>query len=87
MIARSEEEFELFQKMDLDRRREEAAQGQARKPRLMEDSEIPEFLMQQVWKNYFVGIKFYFFPLIEWDSILFIECIFFFSPYFPLMLQ
>ncbi len=52
MIARSEDEFELFQKMDIDRRREEAGQGQARKPRLMEESEIPEFLLQQVKKFY-----------------------------------
>ncbi len=47
MIARSEEEFELFQKMDLDRRREEAGAGTNRKARLMEESEIPEFLLQQ----------------------------------------
>jgi len=46
MIARTEEEFELFQKMDLDRRREEANAGAARKARLMEESEIPEFLLQ-----------------------------------------
>jgi SWI/SNF-related matrix-associated actin-dependent regulator of chromatin subfamily A protein 2/4 len=33
MIARSEAEFEQFQQMDIDRRREEAALGAARKPR------------------------------------------------------
>ena len=48
MIARSEDEFELFAKMDMDRRREEANLGQARKPRLMEESEVPDFLLQQV---------------------------------------
>ena len=30
MIARSEDEFELFQRMDIERRREEAALGAAR---------------------------------------------------------
>ncbi|GMS95686.1 hypothetical protein PENTCL1PPCAC_17861 [Pristionchus entomophagus] len=40
LIARSEEEFNLFQSMDIDRRREEASQLH-RKPRLVEDSEIP----------------------------------------------
>ncbi len=48
MIARSEEEFEMFQKIDMDRRREEAAQGTNRKARLMEESEVPEFLLQVV---------------------------------------
>merc|ERR1711970_606771 len=33
MIARSEEEFELFQRMDMERRRAEADLGAARKPR------------------------------------------------------
>ena len=33
MIARSEEEFEKFQQMDIERRREEASLGAARKPR------------------------------------------------------
>merc|ERR1719500_1577463 len=33
MIARSEEEFELFQRMDMERRRAEADLGPARKPR------------------------------------------------------
>jgi SWI/SNF-related matrix-associated actin-dependent regulator of chromatin subfamily A protein 2/4 len=47
MIARSEEEFELFQKMDLDRRREEAQAGSNRKARLIEMSELPEFLLQK----------------------------------------
>ena len=45
MIARSEEEFELFQKMDIDRRREES-RNMKRKPRLMEESELPSWLMK-----------------------------------------
>ena len=45
MIARTEEEFELFQKMDLDRRREEAKQIK-RKPRLMEETELPSWLLK-----------------------------------------
>ncbi|KPM06633.1 global transcription activator SNF2L2-like protein [Sarcoptes scabiei] len=45
MIARTEEEFELFQKMDLDRRREEA-RNIKRKPRLMEESELPSWLLK-----------------------------------------
>ena len=46
MIARSEEEFEKFQQMDIERRRQEAALGADRKPRLMEESELPSFLTQ-----------------------------------------
>ena len=38
MIARNEEEFEIYQSMDLERRRAEAA-APNRKPRLMEESE------------------------------------------------
>ncbi|OTF70525.1 global transcription activator SNF2L2-like protein, partial [Euroglyphus maynei] len=45
MIARTEDEFELFQKMDLDRRREEA-RNIKRKPRLMEESELPSWLLK-----------------------------------------
>lgn len=44
MIARSEDEFNLFQKMDLDRRREEA-RNMNRKPRLMEENELPHWLV------------------------------------------
>ena len=44
MLARSEGEFELYQRMDLERRREEARQGTARKPRLMEECELPEWM-------------------------------------------
>merc|ERR1712051_934286 len=46
MIARSEEEFELFQRMDMERRRAEADLGPARKPRLIEETELPDFLVQ-----------------------------------------
>jgi len=45
MIARSEEEFQLFQQMDLDRRRKES-QNPNRKPRLMEESELPAWLVR-----------------------------------------
>ncbi|XP_022255226.1 probable global transcription activator SNF2L2 [Limulus polyphemus] len=45
MIARNEEEFELFQKMDLDRRREEA-RNPKRKPRLLEEDELPAWLVK-----------------------------------------
>lgn len=47
MIARSEDEFELFQKMDLERRREEAKLGPARKSRLLEESELPDWLVKE----------------------------------------
>lgn len=45
MIARTEDEFELFQKMDLDRRRDEA-RNPKRKPRIMEESELPSWLLK-----------------------------------------
>ncbi|XP_040573300.1 ATP-dependent helicase brm isoform X2 [Lepeophtheirus salmonis] len=48
MIARTEDEFELYQKMDIDRRREEAAAGNQRKARLIEETELPPFLLNQV---------------------------------------
>ncbi|CAI9732152.1 probable global transcription activator SNF2L2 isoform X1 [Octopus vulgaris] len=43
MLARTEEEFDLYQKMDLERRRQEARDPK-RKPRLMESDELPEWL-------------------------------------------
>ncbi|KAF6205797.1 hypothetical protein GE061_019971 [Apolygus lucorum] len=46
MIARSETEFETFQKMDLDRRREEAKLGPNRKSRLVEVAELPDWLVK-----------------------------------------
>uniref|UniRef100_A0AC35THP9 SNF2-family ATP dependent chromatin remodeling factor snf21 n=1 Tax=Rhabditophanes sp. KR3021 TaxID=114890 RepID=A0AC35THP9_9BILA len=45
MIARSEDEFDLFQKMDIERRRQEAESGE-RLPRLMEENEIPESIIK-----------------------------------------
>merc|ERR1711983_464653 len=48
MISRSEEEFELFQRMDIERRRSEAEAGAERKPRLIEESELPEFLLAKI---------------------------------------
>ena len=45
MISRNEEEFELFQRMDLERRRGEAELGNQRKARLIEEKELPEFLL------------------------------------------
>lgn len=47
MVARTESEFELFQKMDLERRREEAKLGSARKSRLLEISELPDWLVKE----------------------------------------
>lgn len=47
MVARTEAEFELFQKMDLERRREEAKLGAARKSRLLEESELPDWLVKE----------------------------------------
>lgn len=46
MLARSEAEFEIFQKMDLERRREEAKSGVQRKSRLVEENELPEWLLK-----------------------------------------
>ncbi|KAI4459651.1 snf2/rad54 helicase family [Holotrichia oblita] len=46
MVARTESEFELFQKMDLERRREEAKLGPARKSRLIEENELPDWLVK-----------------------------------------
>lgn len=45
MVARSEEEFNIFQSMDIDRRREEANQLH-RKPRLLEEHEIPDDILK-----------------------------------------
>merc|ERR1719412_3520661 len=45
MIARSEAEFEKFQQMDIERRRQDASLGSERKPRLIEESELPPFLL------------------------------------------
>ncbi|XP_046697235.1 probable global transcription activator SNF2L2 isoform X1 [Silurus meridionalis] len=45
MIARNEEEFELFMRFDLDRRREDA-RNPKRKPRLMEEDELPSWIIK-----------------------------------------
>lgn len=47
MVARSVEEFELFQKLDIERRREEAKSGPNRKPRLIEEAELPDWLVKE----------------------------------------
>ncbi|KAI6223354.1 hypothetical protein M3Y95_00881300 [Aphelenchoides besseyi] len=46
MVARSEEEFAIFQRMDIERRRQEASEDQ-RKPRLIEESEVPTSIIEQ----------------------------------------
>ncbi|XP_050474454.1 ATP-dependent helicase brm-like [Bombus huntii] len=46
MIARTEGEFEIFQKLDLERRREEAKLGLNRKSRLLEEAELPDWLVK-----------------------------------------
>ncbi|XP_043588909.1 ATP-dependent helicase brm isoform X2 [Bombus pyrosoma] len=46
MIARTEGEFEIFQKLDLERRREEAQLGLNRKSRLLEEAELPDWLVK-----------------------------------------
>ncbi|NWR55653.1 SMCA2 protein, partial [Bucorvus abyssinicus] len=45
MIARREEEFDLFMRMDMDRRREDA-RNPRRKPRLMEEDELPSWIIK-----------------------------------------
>ena len=45
-MVRSDEELELFERMDIERRREENEAPGGRKPRLIEESELPDFLNQ-----------------------------------------
>ncbi|XP_070563985.1 probable global transcription activator SNF2L2 [Ptychodera flava] len=45
MIARTEEEFDIYQRTDLDRRRLEARDPK-RKPRLMEEEELPDWILK-----------------------------------------
>uniref|UniRef100_A0A665WEQ6 SWI/SNF related, matrix associated, actin dependent regulator of chromatin, subfamily a, member 2 n=1 Tax=Echeneis naucrates TaxID=173247 RepID=A0A665WEQ6_ECHNA len=45
MIARNEDEFELFMRIDMDRRREDA-RNPKRKPRLMEEDELPSWIIK-----------------------------------------
>lgn len=47
MVARSEAEFDLFQKMDLERKRDDAKLGASRKSRLLEISELPDWLVKE----------------------------------------
>ena len=46
MIARTEGEFELFQKMDMDRKKSETADPNF-KGRLMDESELPDWLLRE----------------------------------------
>lgn len=46
MVARSELEFEIFQKMDIERK-EEAKLAPVRKARLIEESELPDWLVKE----------------------------------------
>lgn len=48
MIARNEEEFEIYQKMDADRRKAEPRNPQTmrRKPRLLQEDELPKWLLR-----------------------------------------
>ncbi|XP_043518267.1 ATP-dependent helicase brm-like isoform X2 [Frieseomelitta varia] len=46
MIARTEGEFEIFQKLDLERKQEEAKQGLNRKSRLLDETELPDWLVK-----------------------------------------
>uniref|UniRef100_A0A3Q2Y493 SWI/SNF related BAF chromatin remodeling complex subunit ATPase 2 n=1 Tax=Hippocampus comes TaxID=109280 RepID=A0A3Q2Y493_HIPCM len=45
MIARNEDEFELYMRFDMDRRREDA-RNPKRKPRLMEEDELPSWIIK-----------------------------------------
>merc|ERR1719419_1490495 len=45
MLARTEDEFEMFQSMDVERHRSEARDPN-RKPRLMEENELPHWLIK-----------------------------------------
>nr|CAD7200421.1 unnamed protein product [Timema douglasi] len=47
MIARCEAEFELFQKMDIDRRQQEESLGESSRPRLMGEQELPTWLVKE----------------------------------------
>ncbi|KAK3584043.1 hypothetical protein CHS0354_018347 [Potamilus streckersoni] len=45
MLARTEEEFDAYQRMDIERRREEA-RNPKRKPRLIEEDELPAWIVK-----------------------------------------
>lgn len=46
MVARNEDEFQLFQKMDTERKAEEETLGQHRKHRLIQEAELPDWLIK-----------------------------------------
>ena len=46
MIARTEEEFDRYQIMDVERRRAETVPGVKTKPRLGEDEDLPPWLLK-----------------------------------------
>ncbi|KOX75547.1 ATP-dependent helicase brm [Melipona quadrifasciata] len=52
MIARSEGEFEIFQKLDLERKQEEAKLGLNRKSRLLDETELPDWLNKNKESNH-----------------------------------
>jgi len=54
MLARSEDEFDIYQRMDVERRREEA-KAVPRKPRLMEESELPAWIVKDEAEVWMVG--------------------------------
>lgn len=47
MVARNEEEFQLFQKMDMERKVEEDSLGVHKKSRLIQEDELPDWLIKQ----------------------------------------
>lgn len=47
MVARNEDEFQLFQKMDMERKAEEEKLGIHRKSRLIQEAELPDWLIKE----------------------------------------
>nr|QYV43157.1 Brahma [Colaphellus bowringi] len=47
MVARNEDEFQLFQKMDMERKAIEEKLGSHRKNRLIQEAELPDWLIKQ----------------------------------------
>jgi len=46
MIARGQEEIELFSKMDAEREKDDAKRDETRKGRLMDEAELPDWLLR-----------------------------------------
>src|SRR5882757_1848858 len=46
MIARAPEEIDLFSRMDTEREKEDAKREESRKSRLIEESELPDWLLR-----------------------------------------